>query len=66
MARTGNISYQAAATAVLIEGAIFLFLALTGIRYAIVKLIPEPVKLATPAAIGFFLSKTWFVCIVPF
>jgi AGZA family xanthine/uracil permease-like MFS transporter len=41
---------------VLIEGALFLFLALTGIRYAIIKWIPEPVRLATPAAIGFFLA----------
>ena len=40
----------------IVEGAIFLFLALTGIRYAIIKLIPEPVRLATPAAIGFFLA----------
>jgi xanthine/uracil/vitamin C permease (AzgA family) len=31
-------------------------LALTGARYAIVKLIPEPVKAATPAAIGAFLA----------
>jgi len=43
-------------TAVLIEGAIFFVLAVTGIRYAIIKLIPEPVRLATPAAIGFFLA----------
>jgi len=53
---TGSVSYEAAITAVLIEGALFLFLALTGIRYAIVKWIPEPVRLATPAAIGFFLA----------
>jgi AGZA family xanthine/uracil permease-like MFS transporter len=33
--------YDAAVTAVLIEGAIFVFLAVTGIRYAIVKLIPN-------------------------
>ncbi|KAI2488896.1 Permease family [Fragilaria crotonensis] len=53
---TGAISYQAAVTAVMIEGSIFLVLALTGIRYAIIKLIPEPVKTATPAAIGAFLA----------
>ena len=53
---SGNVSYQAANTAVIIEGAIFLFLAITGIRYAIVKLIPEPVRHATPAAIGAFLA----------
>jgi AGZA family xanthine/uracil permease-like MFS transporter len=31
-------------------------LAVTGVRFFIVKLIPEPVKLATPAAIGAFLA----------
>lgn len=49
-------SYEAAVTAVLIEGGIFLILALTGARYAIIRLIPEPVKAATPAAIGAFLA----------
>lgn len=53
---TGNISYEAAVTAVLIEGCIFLVLALSGARYAVIKLIPEPVKTATPAAIGAFLA----------
>jgi len=55
--RGGNsVSYEAAVTAVLIEGVIFLILALTGVRYAIIKLIPEPVKQATPAGIGAFLA----------
>mmetsp|Transcript_5420 Transcript_5420/g.7100 ORF Transcript_5420/g.7100 Transcript_5420/m.7100 type:complete len:562 (-) Transcript_5420:65-1750(-) len=53
---TGNVSYEAAVTAVMIEGAIFFVLAVTGARYAIVKLIPEPVRIATPAAIGAFLA----------
>jgi adenine/guanine/hypoxanthine permease len=53
---TGDISYQAAITAVMIEGIIFAFLALTGIRHFITRLIPEPVRIATPAAIGFFLA----------
>jgi adenine/guanine/hypoxanthine permease len=53
---TGDVGYKAAITACMIEGAIFLFLSLTGIRYAIIKWIPEPVRLATPAAIGFFLA----------
>jgi AGZA family xanthine/uracil permease-like MFS transporter len=52
----GDVSYEAAVTAVMIEGAIFLVLAATGARYAIVKLIPEPVRIATPAAIGAFLA----------
>jgi AGZA family xanthine/uracil permease-like MFS transporter len=53
---TDSVSYEAAVTAVLIEGAVFLLLALTGARYAIVKLIPEPVQVAMPAAIGAFLA----------
>jgi AGZA family xanthine/uracil permease-like MFS transporter len=40
----------------LIEGAIFAFLALTGIRFAIINLVPQPVRQATPAAIGVFLA----------
>jgi len=52
----GNISYQTALTAVIIEGFIFLLLSVTGARYAIVKLIPESIRLATPAAIGCFLA----------
>jgi len=53
---TGGISYKAATTAVLIEGIIFFILSITGIRFAIVKLIPEPIKTATPAGIGAFLA----------
>jgi adenine/guanine/hypoxanthine permease len=53
---TEGVSYEAAVTAVLIEGIIFLILAVTGMRYAITKLIPEPVRKSTPAAIGFFLA----------
>lgn len=52
----GKVSFEAATTAVLIEGFIFLVLALTGVRFVVAKLIPEPVKLATPAAIGAFLA----------
>uniref|UniRef100_A0A7S3QH40 Xanthine/uracil/vitamin C permease n=2 Tax=Chaetoceros debilis TaxID=122233 RepID=A0A7S3QH40_9STRA len=53
---TGAVSYEAAVTAVAIEGALFFILAITGARFAIVKLIPEPVKVATPAGIGAFLA----------
>ena len=35
---TGSISYEAAITAILIEGAVFLFLAVTGIRFAIINI----------------------------
>jgi len=53
---TLGVSYQAACTAVLIEGALFFILSLTGLRYKIIKLIPEPVRIATPAGIGAFLA----------
>jgi AGZA family xanthine/uracil permease-like MFS transporter len=51
-----DISWESALTAVMIEGAIFFVLAVSGVRYALVRLIPEPVRLATPAAIGAFLA----------
>ena len=35
---------------------VFLLLALTGVRHAITRLLPEPVRVATPAAIGMFLA----------
>eukprot|EP00534_Pseudo-nitzschia_fraudulenta_P000284 CAMPEP_0201116812 /NCGR_PEP_ID=MMETSP0850-20130426/983_1 /ASSEMBLY_ACC=CAM_ASM_000622 /TAXON_ID=183588 /ORGANISM="Pseudo-nitzschia fraudulenta, Strain WWA7" /LENGTH=538 /DNA_ID=CAMNT_0047380993 /DNA_START=289 /DNA_END=1905 /DNA_ORIENTATION=- len=57
---TGAVSYDAAMTAVIIEGAIFLVLAVTGIRFTIAKLIPEPIKLATAPAIGAFLAHLGF------
>lgn len=51
------ISYQTALTAVLIEGICFFVLAVTGLRYYLIKtLFPEPVRLAVPAAIGAFLA----------
>lgn len=52
----GRLTYGAALSAVLIEGIIFTVLAVTGVRYYIIKFIPEPVRLATPAAIGAFLA----------
>ena len=41
---------------VLIEGAVFLVLALTGARFAMAKLIPEPIRMATAPGIGAFLA----------
>lgn len=57
---TGGIAFDAALTAVLIEGAIFFVLAVTGVRFTIAKLIPEPIKLATAPAIGAFLAHLGF------
>mmetsp|Transcript_23842 Transcript_23842/g.56168 ORF Transcript_23842/g.56168 Transcript_23842/m.56168 type:complete len:542 (-) Transcript_23842:186-1811(-) len=57
---TGGVAFDAAITAVIIEGAIFFVLAVTGIRFTFAKLIPEPIKLATAPAIGAFLAHLGF------
>lgn len=57
---TGGVAFDAALTAVLIEGAIFFVLAVTGIRFTIAKAIPEPIKIATGPAIGAFLAHLGF------
>ena len=57
---TGSVSFQAAVTAVIIEGAIFFVLAVTGARYAIIRLIPEPVRIATPVR-HIFAYRTLFL-----
>ncbi|KAH7152902.1 permease family-domain-containing protein [Dactylonectria macrodidyma] len=54
---SGPISYRMALTAVFIEGLIFIFLALTGMRQWLVKLIPATLKTATGVGIGFFLTE---------
>jgi len=53
----GPLTYGSALSAVLIEGIVFFVIAVTGLRFYIIKtFIPEPVRLATPAAIGAFLA----------
>lgn len=42
--------------AVFIEGFIFVFLAVTGVRTKIIRLIPKSVMLATSAGIGLYLA----------
>lgn len=54
---SGPISYRMALTAVFFEGLIFIFLALTGMRQWLVKLIPATIKTATGVGIGFFLTE---------
>ena len=54
---TGAIPYRLALTAVFVEGMIFIFLALTGMRQWLVKLIPATIKTATGVGIGFFLTE---------
>lgn len=53
---SGNIKYQSALAAVLIEGLIFLVIAALGFRTKIAKLIPRPVRISTSAGIGLFLA----------
>lgn len=52
----GNISYESAVTAVAIEGAIFFVLSLTGLRYKIIRLIPEVRVLLAAVFVTIFLS----------
>lgn len=54
---SGVMSYRTALTAVFFEGLVFIFLALTGMRQWLVKLIPATIKTATGVGIGFFLTE---------
>jgi AGZA family xanthine/uracil permease-like MFS transporter len=54
---SGSIPYGVALTAIFIEGLFFVFLALTGMRQWLVKLIPSTIKSATGAGIGLFLTE---------
>lgn len=51
-----RIDWRVALTAILIEGLIFIALTLSNIRSLIVKAIPECLKHATAAGIGFFIA----------
>lgn len=51
-----NVSWQAALTAVLIEGIIFILLTLTRFREAVVNEIPKNLKISISAGIGFFIA----------
>src|SRR5689334_23237273 len=52
----GNVNYRVALTAVFMEGWIFMFLALTGMRHWLVKIIPGTIKTASGVGIGLFLT----------
>lgn len=54
---TGPVAYRLALTAVFIEGFIFLFLSLIGMRQWLVKVIPASVKVASGVGIGMFLTE---------
>ncbi|KAF5230779.1 hypothetical protein FAUST_9636 [Fusarium austroamericanum] len=54
---SGKVPYGVALTAVFLEGLIFIFFALTGLRQWLVKLIPSTIKIATGAGIYLFLAE---------
>jgi AGZA family xanthine/uracil permease-like MFS transporter len=53
---SGSVNYRLALTAVFLEGWIFMFLALTGMRHWLVKVIPGTIKTASGVGIGLFLT----------
>jgi len=53
---SGATTHKVALTAVFIEGFIFLFLALTGMRHWLVRIIPSTIKTASGVGIGLFLT----------
>jgi adenine/guanine/hypoxanthine permease len=53
---TGPLLYEQALAAVFIEGFIFIFLALIGMRQWLVRILPTSLKVAAGCGIGLFLS----------
>ena len=53
---TGPVTYRLALTAVFVEGFIFVFLSLIGMRQWLVKVIPPSIKVASGVGIGLFLT----------
>ena len=53
---SGPVPYRLALTAVFIEGFIFVFLSLVGLRQWLVKIIPPSIKVASGVGIGLFLT----------
>ena len=53
---SGSVEYSTALTAVFVEGFIFVFLSLIGLRQWLVKIIPASIKVASGVGIGLFLT----------
>jgi len=53
----GPVPYRLALTAVFVEGFIFVFLSLIGMRQWLVKTIPSSIKCASGVGIGLFLTE---------
>jgi AGZA family xanthine/uracil permease-like MFS transporter len=54
---SGAIPYRLALTAVFIEGFVFVFLSLIGMRQWLVRIIPGSIKVASGVGIGLFLTE---------
>ncbi|KAI1645718.1 permease family-domain-containing protein [Daldinia loculata] len=54
---TGMVPYKVALLAIFVEGWIFVFLALTGMRQWLVRMIPATIKTACGVGIGLFLTE---------
>ena len=55
-----GISWQVALAAVFVEGVLFLILAVSGVRAALLRAIPTSIKIATMSGIGLFLAIIGF------
>lgn len=55
-----GVSYHVALAAVFVEGLLFLALALSGVRGAVLRAIPDALKVATSGGIGLFLAIIGF------
>jgi len=53
---TYGLSYQAALAAVFISGVLFLIISVSGLRKYVIDAIPESLKIAVGAGIGFFIT----------
>jgi len=53
---SGSVPYRAALTSVFLEGWLFLFLSLTGLRSVITRLIPRGVALGLRSGLGLFMT----------
>ncbi|CAG8713768.1 18634_t:CDS:2, partial [Racocetra fulgida] len=53
---SGKIAYETAIAAVFVEGLLFVFLSVFGLRQLLARLIPMSIKIATGAGVGFFIT----------
>jgi AGZA family xanthine/uracil permease-like MFS transporter len=51
-----GVDWHVALTAVFVEGLLFLLLSVAGVRTAMLRVIPTPIKIATMSGIGLFLA----------